>query len=212
MAVDSAKLIDIIKVIADKITENREYLTQLDSAIGDADHGINMSKGFRAVVEKISDMGEKDCGTILKTVGMTLVSTVGGASGPLYGTAFMRAGQAVAGKNELDFNDLVSLMEAALEGIKYRGKAERGEKTIVDALEPAVEALKLRREEGLETALRDAVEEAKKGMEYTKDIIARKGRASYLGERSLGHQDPGATSCYIMLEAMAARLLDGKKS
>ncbi|MFO7153132.1 MAG: dihydroxyacetone kinase subunit DhaL [Bacillota bacterium] len=212
MAVDSVKLIDIIKVIADKITENKEYLTQLDSAIGDADHGINMSKGFRTVVEKISDMSEKDCGTILKTVGMTLVSTVGGASGPLYGTAFMRAGQAVAGKHQLDFNDLISVMEAALEGIKYRGKAEKGEKTIVDALEPAVETLKLCREEGLETALREAVEAARRGMEYTKEIVARKGRASYLGERSLGHQDPGATSCYIILEAMATQLLDDKKS
>ncbi|KXG76964.1 PTS-dependent dihydroxyacetone kinase, ADP-binding subunit DhaL [Fervidicola ferrireducens] len=212
MAVDSAKLVEIIKAISEKITENKEYLTQLDSAIGDADHGINMSKGFRAVVEKISGMEGKDCGTILKTVGMTLISTVGGASGPLYGTAFMKAGQAVTGKSHLDFNDLITLMEAALEGIKYRGKAEKGEKTIVDALEPAVEALKRHREEGVEVALREAVEEAKKGMEYTKDIIAKKGRASYLGERSLGHQDPGATSCYIMLETMAAQLLDGKKS
>ncbi|MDN5331075.1 MAG: phosphoenolpyruvate---glycerone phosphotransferase subunit DhaL [Tepidanaerobacteraceae bacterium] len=210
MAVDSIKLIDIIKAIADKINEKREYLTQLDSAIGDADHGINMSKGFKAVVEKITNMGDKDCGTILKTVGMTLVSTVGGASGPLYGTAFMKAGQAVAGKVNLDFNDLISVCEAALEGIKYRGKAEKGEKTIVDALEPAVEALRKHRSEGLKTALQEAVKAAKKGMEYTKNIIAKKGRASYLGERSLGHQDPGATSCYIMLETLADQLLDKK--
>ncbi|NPV45172.1 MAG: dihydroxyacetone kinase subunit L [Firmicutes bacterium] len=212
MTVDSAKLIEIIEAMADKITENREYLTQLDSAIGDADHGINMSKGFRAVVEKISGMAEKDCGAILKTVGMTLVSNVGGASGPLYGTAFMRAGQAVAGKTALDFNDLISVLEAALEGIKDRGKAEKGEKTIVDSLEPAVEALKMHREEGSRVALQEAVEAARRGMEYTKEILARKGRASYLGERSVGHQDPGATSSYIMLEALTARLLEGKQS
>ncbi|MCG0275399.1 MAG: dihydroxyacetone kinase subunit L [Thermosediminibacteraceae bacterium] len=212
MAVDSAKLIDIIKAIADKITENREYLTELDSAIGDADHGINMSKGFKVVVERISGMEGKDCGTILKTVGMALVSTVGGASGPLYGTAFMRAGQAVDGKNQLNFEDLILLMEAALEGIKYRGKAGRGEKTIVDALEPAVEALKLHREKGFEAALKEAVEAAKRGMEDTKNIMAKKGRASYLGERSLGHQDPGATSCYLMIETMALQLLGDKKA
>ncbi|HHY41762.1 MAG TPA: dihydroxyacetone kinase subunit L [Thermoanaerobacterales bacterium] len=201
MAVNSAKLIEIINLIADDINANKEFLTELDSAIGDADHGINMSKGFKAVTEKISAMADKDCGSILKTTGMTLVSTVGGASGPLYGTAFMRAGQVVGNKTELNYDDLLVILEAALAGIKMRGKAEKGEKTIVDALEPAVEVL--RSSSSVDAKLFEkAVEAAKDGVEYTKGIIAKKGRASYLGERSIGHQDPGATSTYIILAAI----------
>jgi len=206
VAVNSAKLIEIISLIANDIHENKEFLTELDSAIGDADHGINMSKGFRAVTEKISQMGDKDCGSILKTVGMTLVSTVGGASGPLYGTAFMRAGQTVGAKTELTFDDLLPILDAALAGIKMRGKAEKGEKTIVDALEPAVEVLKSSKVDA--KLLEEAVNAAKAGVEYTKGIIAKKGRASYLGERSIGHQDPGATSCYIMLAAILKAVKD----
>ena len=199
MAVNGAELIEIINLIAHDIQENKDFLTELDSAIGDADHGINMSKGFKAVIEKISTMADKDCGSILKTVGMTLVSTVGGASGPLYGTAFMRAGQVVGAKKQLGFDDVPILLDAALEGIKMRGKAQKDEKTIIDALEPAVEVLK---SSPVDIKLMDeAVKAAKDGVEYTKGIIAKKGRASYLGERSLGHQDPGATSCYIMLSA-----------
>jgi len=200
VAVSSAKLIEIINLIANDIQKNKDFLTELDSAIGDADHGINMSKGFKAVTEKIAAMTDKDCGSILKTVGMTLVSTVGGASGPLYGTAFMRAGQAVGAKTELGFEDLLVILEAALAGIKMRGKAEKGEKTIIDALEPAVEVLKSSKVN--EKLVEEAVKAAKAGVEYTKGIIAKKGRASYLGERSIGHQDPGATSCYIMLAAI----------
>jgi len=201
VAVNSAKLIEIINLIADDINANKEFLTELDSAIGDADHGINMSKGFKAVTEKISAMADKDCGSILKTTGMTLVSTVGGASGPLYGTAFMRAGQVVGNKTELNYDDLLVILEAALAGIKMRGKAEKGEKTIVDALEPAVEVL--RSSSSVDAKLFEkAVEAAKDGVEYTKGIIAKKGRASYLGERSIGHQDPGATSTYIILAAI----------
>lgn len=206
VAVNSAQLIEILKKIANDIQANREFLTELDSAIGDADHGINMSKGFKAVVEKISSMADKDCGTILKNVGMTLVSTVGGASGPLYGTAFMRAGQAIGNKNELTSDDLAIIMDAALQGIKVRGKAEKGEKTIIDALEPAVDVIKSSTV-SLET-FQNALKAAKDGVEYTKSIIAKKGRASYLGERSIGHQDPGATSCYIMLSAVYEAISD----
>jgi len=206
VAVNSAELIEIINLIAHDIQKNRDFLTELDSAIGDADHGINMSKGFKAVTEKISTMADKDCGSILKTVGMTLVSTVGGASGPLYGTAFMRAGQAVGDKQQLGFEDIPILLDAALEGIKMRGKAVKGEKTIIDALEPAVEVLK---SSPMDIKLMNAaVKAAKDGVEYTKGIIAKKGRASYLGERSLGHQDPGATSCYIMLSSTYKAILD----
>ena len=207
MAVGSAKLIEIINLVANDIQENKDFLTQLDSAIGDADHGINMSKGFKAVTEKIAAMTDKDCGSILKTVGMTLVSTVGGASGPLYGTAFMRAGQAVGTKKELGFDDLLLILDAALEGIKMRGKAVKGEKTIVDALEPAVEALKSSPTIDI-NLMEEAVKAAEAGVEYTKGIIAKKGRASYLGERSIGHQDPGATSCHIMLTAILKGIKD----
>lgn len=207
MAVNSAKLIEILNLIANDIHANKDFLTELDSAIGDADHGINMSKGFKAVTEKIAAMGDKDCGSILKTVGMTLVSTVGGASGPLYGTAFMRAGQAIGSKTELGFEDLLVTLEAALEGIKIRGKAVKGEKTIVDALEPAVEALKSSPTIDI-NLMEEAVKAAEAGVEYTKGIIAKKGRASYLGERSIGHQDPGATSCHIMLTAILKGIKD----
>lgn len=198
----------MLEILSDKICENKEYLTQLDSAIGDADHGINMTKGFKAVKSKLPTLKDKDCGSVLKTVGMTLVSTVGGASGPLYGTAFMRAGQAVGSKDNLKLKDLPLTLDAALIGIKDRGKAVKGEKTIVDALEPAVEVLKESDiEVQTEAALTKALSAAKQGMEYTKTIIAKKGRASYLGERSIGHQDPGATSCFIMLDVIIGELL-----
>ncbi|MDI3482124.1 MAG: phosphoenolpyruvate---glycerone phosphotransferase subunit DhaL [Tepidanaerobacteraceae bacterium] len=213
MTMDAAGLVKIIEAVAEKIGENREFLTELDSAIGDADHGINMSKGFSAVVEKLHSQKIDDCGAILKTVGMTLVSTVGGASGPLYGTAFMKAGQAMVGKSSLDFEDFVTILDQALEGIKYRGKAQRGEKTIIDSLEPAVEILKNEKTStDKKSVMERALNASRDGMEYTKNIIAKKGRASYLGERSLGHQDPGATSCYLMLEAAIEKIKDMCKS
>lgn len=201
MSTDVTKLLNIIDVIADNIIKNKEYLTELDAAIGDADHGINMAKGFKAVREKLPDLKDKDYSDILKIVGMTLVSTVGGASGPLYGTAFMRAGKVVESKDNLEVQDISQILDAALEGIKARGKAQKGDKTIVDTLEPAVEVLKNSKLENKE-ALKEALAAAKKGMEYTKEIAAKKGRASYLGKRSIGHQDPGATSCYIILESI----------
>jgi len=209
MSVDAVGLVKILEAVSEKINDNREFLTQLDSAIGDADHGINMSKGFKAVMEKLPSLAGKDCGLILKSVGMTLVSTVGGASGPLYGTAFMKAGQAVAGKMSLDFEDLANILAQALEGIKYRGKAQQGDKTIIDALEPAVQILKEQKDSaGMLAAMDEALAAAKEGVDHTKTIIARKGRASYLGERSIGHQDPGATSCYLMLQAAIQAIKD----
>ncbi|MDK2924412.1 MAG: phosphoenolpyruvate---glycerone phosphotransferase subunit DhaL [Bacillota bacterium] len=202
----------MIRAIGQTLEENKAFLTELDSAIGDADHGINMAKGFHAVEEKLPDLTGKDAGTILKTVGMTLVSTVGGAAGPLYGTAFMRAGMAVGSKEVLDARDLVQALEAAIQGIKQRGKAERGDKTMIDALEPAYEAIEKEIAAGKEAgaALAAGVAAAEAGVEYTKGIIARKGRASYLGERSIGHQDPGATSSYLILKTMA-EFLSGRK-
>jgi dihydroxyacetone kinase-like protein len=194
-----------IKACANVLAENRDYLTQLDAAIGDADHGANMDRGFKAVITKIPEFGDKDIGTIFKTVGMTLISTVGGAGGPLYGTFFLQAGMKTAGKMELTLADWCVALEAALNGVVMRGKAELGDKTMVDALTPAVNSLKKALEDNttLEKALQQSAEAARQGMEATIPLVARKGRASYLGERSAGHQDPGATSSYLLLKAAA---------
>jgi dihydroxyacetone kinase-like protein len=185
--------------------EQRDYLTRLDAPIGDADHGVNMDRGFRSVLDKLPSLSGMDIGSILKTVGTTLVSTVGGASGPLYGTAFLRAGMVTAGKHELDEADVVEMLQVALDGVKARGRARVGEKTMVDALEPALEAARKAHEqhESLAVLLRRAAEAAEEGMKATVPMLATKGRASYLGERSIGHQDPGATSSWLLLKTLA---------
>ncbi len=190
--------------IADVMHENRAYLTQLDSAIGDADHGINMDRGFSSVRSKFPTMATMDMAAQLKTVGSTLVSTVGGASGPLYGTAFLRAGGAIAGKQELTPTDVVAMLEAFLGGIVARGKAQVGEKTMVDALTPALAAAKQALGEGATLAqlTHRARVAAEEGMKATIPMLATKGRASYLGERSIGHQDPGATSSWLILRCL----------
>ena len=187
------------------ITENKDYLTQLDSAIGDADHGANMDRGFKAVVSKLPTVADKDIGTLLKSVGMTLVQTVGGAGGPLYGTFFMQAGTTTANKMELTTADWAAALEGALTGVVARGKAQPGDKTMVDALTPALSALKQAVTDGVDQseALRRSAAAAEQGMKDTIPLVARKGRASYLGERSAGHQDPGATSSYLLLKAAA---------
>ena len=198
MSISRDDALEWIKTCAGVLAENREYLIQLDAAIGDADHGANMDRGFRAVMTKMPDIADKDIGTIFKTVGMTLLSTVGGAGGPLYGTFFLQAG-----KMELNLEDWVTALDAAVSGVIMRGKAELGDKTMVDALTPAVNALKQASEqnESIEQALAESAEAARQGMEATTPLVARKGRASYLGERSAGHQDPGATSSYLILKA-----------
>jgi phosphoenolpyruvate---glycerone phosphotransferase subunit DhaL len=205
MSITTEDTLRWLKQLAQVLHENRDYLTQLDSPIGDADHGINMDRGFKAVTEKLPAMVSMDIGSILKTVGTTLVSTVGGASGPLYGTAFLRAGIATSGKLELYEADFVGMLEAALEGIKARGKAQPGEKTMVDALTPALAAAKEAEAQNLDLAqmLHRASEAAETGMKATIPLLATKGRASYLGERSIGHQDPGATSSWLMLKTLA---------
>lgn len=194
-----------IKAIAGMLSENSAYLTDLDSAIGDADHGANMDRGFKAVLNRMPEISDKDIGTIFKTVGMTLLSTVGGAGGPLYGTWFLQAGMKTAGKMELSLADWAEALEAALSGIVMRGKAELQDKTMVDALTPAVNELKQALQEGqpINAALERSAGAAQKGMESTIPLVARKGRASYLGERSAGHQDPGATSSYLILKVAA---------
>lgn len=205
MPITTENIVRWINQAAAVLHENRDYLTQLDSPIGDADHGINMDRGFKAVAEKLPTVANMDIGSILKTVGTTLVSTVGGASGPLYGTAFLRAGMATVGKNELYEADVVTMLEAALEGIKTRGKAQPGEKTMVDALTPALAAMKEAEQQnrGMSQLLRRGSDAAEAGVKATIPLLATKGRASYLGERSIGHQDPGATSSWLMLKALA---------
>jgi dihydroxyacetone kinase-like protein len=196
---------------AAEMAENRAYLSRLDGDIGDGDHGTNMDRGMKKVMEKLDGAGGDDIGATLKTVGMALVSSVGGAAGPLYGTFFMQMGQASAGRSELDLAGLVDAVDAGITGVQKRGKAEPGDKTMVDALLPALEALRQAAEEGADTAdgLARAAAAGREGMEATIPLVARKGRASYLGERSAGHQDPGATSSHLLLktaaEAVASR-------
>jgi phosphoenolpyruvate---glycerone phosphotransferase subunit DhaL len=202
MTISRDDVLNWIKAYIGVIRENRDYLTQLDAAIGDADHGANMDRGFQAVLGKMPELADKDIGTILKTVGMTLLSTVGGAGGPLYGTLFLQAGMKTAGKMELTVEELATMFEAAVGGVVMRGKAEVGDKTMIDTLSPALEALKKASEENLPIAeaMLATAAAGKKGMESTTPLVARKGRASYLGERSAGHQDPGATSSYFLLQ------------
>ena len=204
-SLDTKQMAAIIEGMAKKIEAEKDYLTQLDNEIGDGDHGINLARGFEAVEKKLPSLAGGDIGALLKGVGMQLVSTVGGASGPLYGTAFMKAGMACKGLTELDGPAFIKAMEAAVDGIKMRGKATEGEKTMLDALCPALKVMQDEVAAGklLKEALQDAAAAAEKGVEYTKTIIATKGRASYLGERSLGHQDPGATSSLYLLQVLA---------
>jgi dihydroxyacetone kinase-like protein len=193
-----------INHFADVIGEQRQELTRLDTAIGDADHGTNMDRGMRAAVERVGAIeGDDDIGAAFKAVGMALVSKVGGAAGPLYGTLFLQMGNATAGASELDLAGWSDALAAGLKGVETRGKAEPGDKTMVDALMPAVEALQRAQNDGAElsAALEQSAAAARKGMEDTVPLVARKGRASYLGERSAGHQDPGATSSYLLVQA-----------
>lgn len=204
-SLDTKQMAAIVEGMAKKIEAEKEYLTELDNEIGDGDHGINLARGFEAVEKKLPSLAGGDIGALLKGVGMQLVSTVGGASGPLYGTAFMKAGMACKGLTEIDGPAFVKAMEAAVDGIKMRGKATEGEKTMFDALCPALKVMQddVAAGKSLKEALQDAAQAAEKGVEYTKTIIATKGRASYLGERSLGHQDPGATSSLYLLQVLA---------
>lgn len=198
-------VLDWIKTYASAIANNKDYLTQLDAAIGDADHGANMDRGFQAALTKLPGVSDKDIGAILKTVGMTLVSTVGGAGGPLYGTLFMQMGTSSAGKLELTLADWVDALEAGVNGVVMRGKANLGDKTMVDALSPALVTLKEAAANGtpMHEALIMSAQAAEQGMIATIPLVAKKGRASYLGERSAGHQDPGATSSHLLLKTAA---------
>jgi dihydroxyacetone kinase-like protein len=184
---------------------NRERLTELDSAIGDADHGINMDRGFTAVKAELAAHASPDIGSILQKVAAVLIRSVGGAAGPLYGTFFLRAGAACTGKTGMGASDVVAMFQAGIEGVQQRGKAVAGDKTMMDAFLPALEAMRKGIEGGasLTAILDEGAAAAGAGMLATVPMQARKGRASYLGARSIGHQDPGATSTYLLVKAAA---------
>lgn len=200
------QLIEWLHQFGTLVSQNKGYLTELDSAIGDADHGANMARGMTAVLNQLSDQSAPDA--LFKKVGMTLVSSVGGASGPLYGTFFMRFATPLGSDGEVSADALAAALRAGLEGVISRGKAELGDKTMVDAMTPAVEAIEesLSAGESLAEATRAGAAASRGGREATIELVARKGRASYLGERSKGHQDPGATSTTYLFEALAASL------
>ena len=201
--------IDVVREMATAMEENRRRLTKLDSEIGDGDHGNNMHRGFQAALERLNAADPSTPADVLKAVSMALISKVGGAAGPLYGTAFLRASTALGTKEEVSAGDAAEALEAALGGIKQRGKAEVGDKTIVDALEPAAGVAKEAASDGsVAGVFRAAAGAAEEGAESTVPMTARKGRASYLGARAQGHRDPGATSTYLLLDA-AARVLEG---
>jgi dihydroxyacetone kinase-like protein len=195
---------------AEVIAENRMELVRLDTAIGDGDHGTNMDRGMKAAVEKLEATEGDDIGALLKGVGMALVSKVGGAAGPLYGTLFLQLGTATAGKTEVGLQEWADALEAAIAGVQARGKAQLEDKTMIDALVPAVEALRAAQAEGasLGDALQRSAAAAEDGMTATIPLEARKGRASYLGPRSVGHQDPGATSSHLLLRTAAEVFAD----
>jgi len=192
-----------VRAFAAQVAEQKSALTKLDAAIGDGDHGTNMDRGMRKVLEKLDGAEGDDIGATLKAVGMALVSSVGGASGPLYGTLFMQMGAGAAGATELDLAGWTEALAKGAAGVQARGKAELEDKTMIDALIPAVEALKEHAGDSLADALTASADAAQKGMEATIPLVARKGGASYLGERSADHQDPGATSTHLLLRAAA---------
>lgn len=206
--ISNAEVINILDQIGNKIIEEKDFLTELDRPIGDNDHGINMAKGFTEVKKKLESMADADLGTIFKSTGMTLVSTVGGSSGPLYGTAFMKMGMALNGKKEMNMQEFLAALQMGVEGVGQRGRSTTEEKTMLDAMVPALNAMKEASEGGqtAKAALEAGVKAAEAGVEHTKELIATKGRASYVGERGIGHQDPGATSFTFMLQTAAANL------
>jgi phosphoenolpyruvate---glycerone phosphotransferase subunit DhaL len=190
------------------VIKNQAELTELDSAIGDADHGINMARGMTAVVDKLGGHQPAHVNELFKTVAMTLVTSVGGASGPLYGTFFLRFAGAAGPATELDIEALAMALDAGLTGIMERGKAQPADKTMVDALSPAVDAMEavIKSSDDLAAAVTAARDAAAAGRDATVPMVARKGRASYLGERSAGHMDPGATSMSLLFDALAEEL------
>jgi dihydroxyacetone kinase-like protein len=203
-------MLQALKNMCDTIEDEKDYLSELDGAIGDGDHGVNMAKCFREVKKKLAESSAQDVGALFKEVGMVVLNSVGGAMGALYGTFFLKLSQESAGKAEVNLSDLVAMFQTGEQGILDLGKANRGDKTLIDTLSPAVRAIEAAAKEGntLVGALADFEQSAKQGMESTKDMLAKMGRASRLGERTIGHQDAGATSCYFILRSLASTISD----
>jgi dihydroxyacetone kinase-like protein len=206
MAIDRDHTVAWMQRFAEEMAEHRQELVRLDTAIGDGDHGTNMNRGMQKALEKLQASEPADPGAVLKTTAMALISSVGGAAGPLYGTLLLQMGTSMAGQAEVDQAGFVAAWRAALTGVKARGKAELGDKTMIDALTPAIDALEQAAD--LQAGLQAAVDGAQQGMNATTPLVARKGRASYLGDRSAGHQDPGATSTYYLFKSAAETLAD----
>ena len=205
MNVNLQHIVEWLRGLQQVYAEKKEFLTDLDSAIGDADHGVNMDRGFTAAIQTLNQSPPEDIAAAFKMVSTDLIRTVGGASGPLYGTFFLRASTVSKGKNELNADDVIAVFESGLEGVLQRGKAQVNDKTMVDVLSPVLQAMKDARQQGADMAamLAQAVNAAEIGLKNTIPLQARKGRASYLGERSIGHQDPGATSSYLLIQKAA---------
>lgn len=201
MAIDRETTMRWMELFAGEMETHRQELVRLDTAIGDGDHGTNMDRGMKKAMEKLRAAEQDDPGAVLKTVAMALISTVGGAAGPLYGTLFLQMSNTLAGQGSADLSSYAAAWRNAVDGVQARGKAEAGDKTMVDALLPAVAALE--QSDELDAGLRAAADGAQQGMLATIPLVARRGRASYLGERSAGHQDPGATSTYYLFESAA---------
>ncbi|PJG85442.1 dihydroxyacetone kinase subunit DhaL [Conservatibacter flavescens] len=206
MGLTKAQILQWLSNCAQYFNENKEYLTELDREIGDADHGLNMQRGFAGVMAKLPTVADKDIGSILKTTGMTLLSQVGGASGPLFGTFFIKGAQSVAGKESLSFREVFQMLKDGVDGIVTRGRAEIGDKTMCDVWIPTIASLEIAgcsdTSASLAQALTTAVQRAEECLAGTIPMKAKKGRASYLNERSIGHQDPGATSAVYILRAL----------
>jgi dihydroxyacetone kinase-like protein len=207
MMITLRQIVDWIKKLDAVYAEQKDFLSKLDSDIGDGDHGVNMARGFNAVVNALdSSPSAADIGGVFKTVSTSLIKTVGGASGPLYGIFFLRCSLALADKQEIDLDTWAAALEKGVQGIEQLGKAQKGDKTMLDAWFPALEALKSASGHGIKEALKAAADAAEEGAKATIPLQAKKGRASYLGERSIGHEDPGAASTTLLLQTAAAIL------
>lgn len=204
---ENLALADFLRALAsieNSIQQNKDYLCKLDSFIGDGDHGTTIARGFSRALKKVREEGPESISGLLKSIGFTLVSSMGGAAGPLFGSVFMGLADAAAGKDSIDLESLHAMFSASLEKVLKIGGAKAGDKTMIDALSPAVDSLKNSLEKGLgiEEAMANMSKAAKQGAASTKDMVARKGRSRYHGERSIGYQDAGATTMYLIIEAM----------
>ena len=201
--IDREMLFEVFENVVETVNENKEELTELDSKIGDGDHGVNLARGFTSSMDEVSDLHDQgDIGEILKEVGSILMESIGGSVGILYGSAVQKAGDAIEGKDELSLEDLVSMIEAADQAIKKRGQVEVGQKTMYDTIHPFAESIKEGYEDGLglDDALKKALVEAEEGMKSTQEMEAEKGRAKYFGEKTVGHIDVGAKSSYLIIK------------